>query len=277
MKSYIIEKFKDYSKSNERIKAIFFVKEENNNEHFTNVYAVFSEIIISKIKEDLEKVFDDYAMINKRKDFFEFDKKNQQFTKFEIYTNDSTRISVNILVEDRAGEFIKLCPGNIEFICDEINLKEEVENSNLIYKLPREFEFDECGKNFFSLALDVSFNLMSRDMISAGFKMQEMRDELYKLLNWYIIDKFNKAMDAGESGKNFIHTLEADLKEELILTFRSNDIMDFYSSIFAACQLFRKVGMKLAEKFEFSYPKKDDVYTLKLLRKNFKKMESLQV
>ena len=107
--------------------------------------------------------------------------------------------------------------------------------------------------------------------------MQAMRDELFKLLNWYIIDKFNQGMDAGESGKNFIHTLEADLKEELILTFRSNDIMDFYSSIFASCQLFRKVGMKLGEKFEFSYPKKDDVYTLKLLRKNFKKMESLQV
>ena len=277
MKSYIIYKFKDYSKPNEKVKAIFFIKEENNNEHFTNVYAVFSEIIISKIKEDLEKVFDDYAIINKKKDSFEFDKKNQQFTKFEIYTNDSTKISVNILVDDRAGEFIKLCPGNIEFICDEISLKEEVEEQKLDYKLPREFEFDECGKNFFSLALDTSFNLMSRDMISAGFKMQEMRDELYKLLNWYIIDKFNKGMDAGESGKNFIHTLEADLKEELILTFRSNDIMDFYSSIFAACQLFRKVGMKLAEKFEFSYPKKDDVYTLKLLRKNFKKMESLQI
>lgn len=277
MKSYIIEKFKDYSKSNEKVKAIFFIKEENNNEYFTNVYAVFSEIIISKIKEDLEKVFDDHAIINKRKDSFEFDKKNQQFTKFEIYTNDSTKISINILVEDRADEFIKLCPGNIEFVCDEINLKEEVENANLVYKLPREFEFDECGKNFFSLALDVSFNLMSRDMISAGFKMQAMRDELYKMLNWYIIDKFNQGMDAGESGKNFIHTLEADLKEELILTFRSSDIMGFYSSIFAACQLFRKVGMKLAEKFEFSYPKKDDVYTLKLLRKNFKKMESLQV
>ena len=271
MKSYIIEKFKDYSKSNDKVKAIFFIKEENNNEHFANVYAVFSEIIISKIKEDLEKVFDDYAIINKKKDSFDFDKKNQQFTKFEIYTNDSTKISINILAEDRADEFIKLCPGNIEFVCDEMNLKEEVAEANLVFKLPREFEFDECGKNFFSLALDVSFNLLSRDMISAGFKMQAMRDELFKLLNWYIIDKFNQGMDAGESGKNFIHTLEADLKEELILTFRSNDIMDFYSSIFASCQLFRKVGMKLAEKFEFSYPKKDDVYTLKLLRKNLKK------
>lgn len=277
MKSYIIEKFKDYSKSNDKVKAIFFIKEENNNEHFANVYAVFSEIIISKIKDDLEKVFDDYAIINKKKDSFDFDKKKQQFTKFEIYANDSTKISINILAEDRAGEFIKLCPGNIEFVCDEMNLKEEVAEANLVFKLPREFEFDECGKNFFSLALDVSFNLLSRDIISAGFKMQAMRDELFKLLNWYIIDKFNQGMDAGESGKNFIHTLEADLKEELILTFRSNDIMDFYSSIFASCQLFRKVGMKLAEKFEFSYPKKDDVYTLKLLRKNFKKMESLQV
>lgn len=277
MKSYIIEKFKDYSKSNEKVKAIFFVKEDNNSEYFANIYVVFADIIISKIKEDLEKVFDDYAIINKRKDSFEFDKKNQQFTKFELYTNDSTKISINIIVEDRASEFIKLCLGNVEFICDEINLKEEIEEKKFLYKLPREFEFDECAKNFFSLALDVSFNLMSRDMICAGFKMQAMRDELFRLLNWYVVDKFNQGMDAWESGKNFVHTLEADIKDELLLTFMSKDIMDTYGAIFSACQLFRKIGMKLAEKFEFTYPKKDDVYTLKLLRKNFKKMESLQV
>lgn len=277
MKSYIIEKFKDYSKSNEKVNAIFFVKEDNNSEYFANIYVVFADIIISKIKEDLEKVFDDYAIINKRKDSFEFDKKNQQFTKFELYTNDSTKISINIIVEDRASEFIKLCLGNVEFICDEINLKEEIEEKKFLYKLPREFEFDECSKNFFSLALDVSFNLMSRDMICAGFKMQAMRDELFRLLNWYVIDKFNQGMDAGENGKNFVHTLEADIKDELLLTFMSKDIMDTYEAIFSACQLFRKIGMKLAEKFEFTYPKKDDVYTLKLLRKNFKKMESLQV
>ena len=92
MKSYIIEKLKDYSKSNEKVKAIFFVKEDNNNEYFANIYLVLSDIIISKIKEDLENIFDDYAMINKRKDSFELDKKNQQFTKFELYTNDSTKI-----------------------------------------------------------------------------------------------------------------------------------------------------------------------------------------
>ena len=52
MKSYIIEKLKDYSKSNEKVKAIFFVKEDNNNEYFANIYAVYSDIIISKIKDE---------------------------------------------------------------------------------------------------------------------------------------------------------------------------------------------------------------------------------
>lgn len=277
MKSYIIEKLKDYSKSNEKVKAIFFVKEDNNNEYFANIYLVLSDIIISKIKEDLENIFDDYAMINKRKDSFELDKKNQQFTKFELYTNDSTKISINLIVEDKANDFIKLCPGSIEFICDEMNLKEEISEKNIVYSLAREFEFDECCKNFFSSCLDVSFNIMSRDLISAGYRMQSVRDYLYKLLNWYIIDKFNKGKDAGEYGQNLIHTLEADIKEELLLTFKTNDITEIYGAIFAACQLFRKIGMQLSEKFDFSYPKKDDVYTLKLLRKNYKKMESLQV
>ncbi|MDU3153643.1 MAG: aminoglycoside 6-adenylyltransferase [Anaerococcus hydrogenalis] len=277
MKNYIIEKLRDYSKSNEKVKAIYFVKEDNNNEYFANIYAVYSDIIISKIKDKLENIFDDYAIVNKRKDFFKHDKKNQQFTKFEIYTNDSTKISLNIISNDLAGDFIKLCPGNIEFICDEINLKEEISENNVVYKLPREFEFDESSKNFFSLALDVSFYLMSRDIISAGFKMQAMRDELFKLLNWYVIDKFNKTKDAGEFGENLIHTLEAEIKDDLILTFGSRDVVDVYNSIFKACHLYRKIGMDFAEKLDFSYPKRDDVYTLKLLRKNYKKMESLEV
>ena len=87
----------------------------------------------------------------------------------------------------------------------------------------------------------------------------------------------DRGKDAGEYGQNLIHTLEADIKEELLLTFKTNDITEIYGAIFAACQLFRKIGMQLSEKFNFSYPKKDDVYTLKLLRKNYKKMESLQV
>ncbi|MBS5989147.1 aminoglycoside 6-adenylyltransferase [Anaerococcus hydrogenalis] len=277
MKNYIIEKFNDYSKSNDKVKAIYFVKEENNNEHFANIYAVYSDIIISKIKEDLENIFNDYALINKRKDYFKHDKKNQQFTKFEIYTNDSTKIGLTIISLDLAGDFIKLCPGNIEFISDQINLKEEVTDNKEVYKLPRGFEFDEASKNFYSLALDVSFYLMSRDMISAGFKMQAMRDELFKLLNWYIIDKFNRAKDAGEFGENLIHTLEADIKEDVLMTFGAKDIGDIYNSIFKACQLYRRIGMELADKFDFTYPKRDDVYTLKLLRKNYKKMESLEV
>ena len=72
MKNYIIEKLRDYSKSNEKVKTIFFVKEDNNNEYFANIYAVYSDIIISKIKDELENIFDDYAIVNKRKDFFFF-------------------------------------------------------------------------------------------------------------------------------------------------------------------------------------------------------------
>ncbi|MDU2202834.1 MAG: hypothetical protein E7E32_06845 [Anaerococcus hydrogenalis] len=53
MKNYIIEKLRDYSKSNEKVKAIYFVKEDNNNEYFANIYAVYSDIIISKIKEKI--------------------------------------------------------------------------------------------------------------------------------------------------------------------------------------------------------------------------------
>lgn len=275
MKNYIVEKLEDYSKSNDKIKALFYIKEDNNDEHFSEVYLLMKEIIISKMKEDLEKIFDDYVLINKKKDFFRIDKRDQQFTKFEIFTMDSTKIIVNIIHYDLKGDFVKSLKGDLNFVYDEENIEGELEREENLYKLPKAYEFEECSKNFFSLSLDTSFSLLSRDKISAGFKMQALRDELYRLLNWYIIDKYNGGMDIGEYGNNLIHTLEANLKDDIVEVFSNPDIIDTYTAIFKLCQIFRKIGMEFAKKNNFTYPKRDDVYSLKLLRKNYKKMESL--
>lgn len=275
MKSYIIEKLEDYSKSNDKIKALFYIKEDNTDDHFSQVYLIMSEIIIAKIKEDLEKIFDDYVLINKKKSHFKLDKRDQQFTKFEIFTLDSTKIIVNIIHKDLAVDFTKLIRGSIEFVYDEDELKDKIEREENLYLLPKTYEFDECSKNFFSLCLDTSFSLLGRDKISAAFKMQTLRDELFKLINWYIIDKYNRGMDAGYFGKNLIHTLEANHKDDLLKIFSNPEIEDTYTAIFKACQIFRKIGMEFAKKQGFIYPKREDVYTLKLLRKNYKKLESL--
>lgn len=277
MKNYIIEKLEDYSKSNDKIKALFYIKEDNNDEHFSEIYLLMKEIIISKMKEDLEKIFDDYALINKKKDHFKLDKGEQQFTKFEIYTMDSTKITVNIIHYDLKEDFVKNLKGDLNFVYDEEEIESDLEREENIYKMPKAYEFEECSKNFFSLSLDTSFSLLSRDKISAGFKMEALRDELYKLLNWYIIDKYNGGMNIGNYGDNLIHTLEADLRDEIVEIFSNSEIIDTYTAIFKACQIFRKIGMEFAKKNNFTYPKRDDVYSLKLLRKNYKKMESLLV
>lgn len=277
MKDYIIEKLDKYCKSNDEIKALFYIKEDNNNEHFASVYLIMKDIIIGKIREDLKKVFDNYVLINKKRDFFKIDKRDQQFSKFEVYTKDSTKIEVSIVHEDLSSDFIENLRGGLNFIYDSENIYENIEKKERLYKLPKDYEFEQTSKNFFSLCLDTSFSLLSRDRISAGFKMQDLKDELFKLLNWYIIDKYKGGMDAGAYGKNLVHTLEADLKADLLEVFSNSDSYHTYTAIFKACHIYRKIGMDFAYKHKLTYPKEDDVYSLKLLRKNYKKMESLMV
>lgn len=275
MKDYIIEKLDKYCQSNDEIRALFYIKEDNNNEHFASVYLIMKDIIIGKIKDDLKKVFDDYVLINKKRDFFKIDKRDQQFTKFEVYTKDSTKVEVSIVHEDLALDFIENLRGSLNFIYDEENIYQNIEKKESLYELPKDYEFEQTSKDFFSLCLDTSFSLLSRDRISAGFKMQEMKNELFKLLNWYIIDKYKGGMDAGDYGKNLVHTLEADLKDDLLEVFSNADSYHTYTAIFKACHIYRKLGMDFAQKHKLTYPKEDDVYSLKLLRKNYKKMESM--
>ena len=50
--------------------------------------------------------------------------------------------------------------------------------------------------------------------------------------------------------------------------------MDIYNSLFKACVLFRRLAMNMCNVLGYAYPKEIDVESLKILRSNYKKLES---
>jgi aminoglycoside 6-adenylyltransferase len=59
-------------------------------------------------------------------------------------------------------------------------------------------------------------------------------------------------------GKYFKKFLDKDLWEMYYKTYSDGDCEHLWESIFIACDLFRKVGLKVGEHFQYNYPHEDD-------------------
>lgn len=275
MQTYIEEKLKKYAEEKEEILALFYIKSRNKTEEFIEIYTVVSDVIVSKMHEELENLFDDVILTNKRKDSFKLKKRWQKYTILEVFKKDSSKVTESIISSELAIEFLKDMPNDIEFLYDKMDLKAEIVDNAFNYDLPKEYEFDQCQRQFFSYALESSFLLVERNQISASLKMQELRYELLKMIDWYIIDKFSKKKNVGKDFENVAYSIEEEYRSLALETFSNTDYLEIYNSIFKSCQLFRKLGLIVSEKLGFPYLKKEDVECLKVLRSNYKKIESL--
>lgn len=275
MQVFIKEKLRKYAQEKEEILSLFYVKSRNSSEEFTEVYTVVSDVIVSKMVEELEDLFDDKIFTNKRKDSFKLDKKWQNYTIVEVFTKNSGKISESIISSEVAKEFVKELPKDLDFIYDEMDLKTETQDYSFSYDLPKEYEFDKCMRQFFAHAMEVSSLLVEKNQIAAALKMQDLRSELFKMVDWYIIERFSKNKNIGKDYENLGYALEEEYRSLVVETFSACDYIEIYTSLFKSCDLFRKIGLKESQNLGFKYLKKEDAECLKVLRNNYKKIESL--
>lgn len=273
MRNDISQKIKDYAKANPAIESIFYVKSLNNDE-FYSIYTVASEIIIAKLEEEFQNLFDDVIFVNRVKEKIEIDKNKFSFTTIDLYKMDNIKVSESIISSDVAKDFIKTLPTDIEFLYNKAGSEALLPNKEFAYKSVKEYEFSQTIKIFFAYAIEVSLYLNQNNALAAAIKMEDLRAELVKMLKIHVINKFKGGRNIGKDGREFAHTLSKEYKDDLEDTFHDMNPLNIYNSLFKATILFRKVGMAEAEELGFEYDKQTDVRTLKLLRNNYKKLES---
>ena len=273
MRNDVNNKLISYAKTNDAIGSIFCIKNENYDS-FYKVYTIVNDIIIGKLEEELVGLFDDVILVNRIKEEFSIDKSKVPFTSINIYKKDNTKITESIISSEYADVFLKTLPKDIEFIYTKIGTDRLDINENFKYEVPKEYEFVSTIRNFFASAIEVSLYISEKDEIAASLKMQEVRNYLLSMINFYIKDKYAYTMDKSYDGQKLKSTLDVDAEEKFLLTYHHEDFMDIYNSLFKACVLFRKIAMQLAIDLGYEYPKKIDVESLKILRANYKKLES---
>lgn len=273
MRNDISQKIKEYAKTNPAIESIFYVKRLNNDE-FYSVYTVANEIIIAKLEEEFKGLFDDVIFVNRVKEKVELDKNKFSFTIIDLYKMDNIKVSESIISSDIAKDFIKTLPTDIEFLYNKAGSDALLPNKEFTYNPVKEYEFTQTVKNFFAYAIEISLYLNQNNNLAAAIRMENLRDELIKMLRIHIVNKYKGGMDIGKDGRDFAHTLSKEYKDDFEDTFHDINPLNIYNSLFKATILFRKVGMAEAEELGFDYDRQTDVNTLKLLRNNYKKLES---
>lgn len=273
MRNDISQKIKEYAKTNPAIESIFYVKRLNNDE-FYSVYTVANEIIIAKLEEEFKGLFDDVIFVNRVKEKVELDKNKFSFTIIDLYKMDNIKVSESIISSDIAKDFIKTLPTDIEFLYNKAGSEALLPNKEFNYNPVKEYEFSQTVKNFFAYAIEISLYLNQNNTLAAAIRMENLRDELIKMLRIHIVNKYKGGMDIGKDGRDFAHTLSKEYKDDFEDTFHDINPLNIYNSLFKATILFRKVGMAEAEELGFDYDRQTDVNTLKLLRNNYKKLES---
>ncbi|MFO3716467.1 aminoglycoside 6-adenylyltransferase [Anaerococcus cruorum] len=273
MRNDINNKLIAYAKTNDAIESIFCIKNENYDS-FYKFYTIVNDIIIGKLEEELVGLFDDVFLVNRIKEEFTIDKANVPFTSINIYKTDNTKITESIIASDYADVFLKTLPKDIEFIYTKIGTDRLDANQNFRYDVPKEYEFLSTIRNFFASAVEVSLYINEMDEIASSLKMGEVRNYLLTMIDFYIKNKYGYTMDKGYDGQKLKSTLDMNTKEDFLLTYHHEDLMDIYNSLFKACVLFRKIAMNLCNELGYSYPREIDVESLKVLRSNYKKLES---
>ncbi len=131
--------------------------------------------------------------------------------------------------------------------------------SDYLPKPPTAKAFADCCNEFWWVCPYVAKGLWREEILYARYMLdQAVRDQLMKMLTWYIGVKTGFLKYPGKFGKYFNQYLEPELWELLLKTYSNTSYAHTWEALFAMCSLFRMAALQVADHFGFDYPHLDD-------------------
>jgi aminoglycoside 6-adenylyltransferase len=126
-------------------------------------------------------------------------------------------------------------------------------------KPPTAKQFFDCTNEFWWCSPYVAKGLWREEIIYAkAFLDEYLREQLMKMLRWYIGMKTQFSVNPGKEGKYFQKYLEPELWEMLLKTYSDASYEHIWDALEAMCELFRIIAVQVAEHFGYDYPYGDD-------------------
>ncbi len=119
--------------------------------------------------------------------------------------------------------------------------------------------FADCCNEFWWVSPYVAKGLWRGEITYAKFMLdQAVREQLMKMLTWYIGVKTQFARSPGKLGKYFPQYLEPEMWARLLKTYADADVNHNWKALFVMGELFRETAVAVATQFNFDYPHQDD-------------------
>jgi len=119
--------------------------------------------------------------------------------------------------------------------------------------------FADCCNEFWWVATYVAKGLWRAEILYAKALMEQaVREQLMKMLTWYVGTENNFTRNSGKMGKHFKTQLIPELWTMLEQSYADADYAHTWDALFTMCALFRKTALPVAKHFGFVYPHGDD-------------------
>jgi aminoglycoside 6-adenylyltransferase len=183
-----------------------------------------------------------------------------RFTYLALF-NDLNRIDLQIIPADRYEGML----GNDSqtmLLLDKDNIvpaPPPASDASYHVKRPAANDFYSCCNNFWWCLQNVAKGIW-RDELPYAMQTYEryVRAELDCMVEWQIGMLNGFQVSAGKMGKYFKRYLDADTYQTYTDTYSDGQYDRMWDSMFTMCSLFRTLASRVAENFDFCYPKEDD-------------------
>jgi aminoglycoside 6-adenylyltransferase len=123
---------------------------------------------------------------------------------------------------------------------------------------PTPKQFADCCNEFWWVSPYVAKGLWRGEIVYAKYTFEILREELLKMLGWYVGVKTGFSSGPGKFGKHLHQRLEPELWELLQKTYSDAGTDHTWEALFAIGELFRIAAVRVAEELGFGYPSGDD-------------------
>ena len=119
--------------------------------------------------------------------------------------------------------------------------------------------FADCCNEFWWVCPYIAKGLWREEIPYAKYFFDHIvRDQLMKMITWYVGQKTEFSKDPGKHGKFLQQYLEPELWEMLLNTYADAGCERTWAALFTTCDLFREAATQVAEFFGYDYPYEDD-------------------
>jgi aminoglycoside 6-adenylyltransferase len=160
------------------------------------------------------------------------------------YLDQLEEDSLSILLLDKDGIILPFPPSN---------------DSVYLPKPPTSKQYADCCNEFWWVSPYVAKGLWRQEIVYAKAMLdQYVREQLMKMLVWYIGMKTQFQKNPGKEGKYFKQYLEPELWDMLLDTYVGASYEQTWEALESMCTLFRRTAAAVANYFGFEYLQGDD-------------------